>query len=76
MLKAILTEANSIAGNKRFNVGVAGTAPSGLKVYRPHYLIRGPWCITTARQKANTLQSELNKNLHGSLLGWLKKGDN
>lgn len=69
MLKAIITEAAPIAGQNRYNVGVAGTAPSGLVVYRPRYLIHGPWCKSTARTKAKRLQAELNRNLHGHLLG-------
>ena len=51
MLRAILTRVPSDS-RPRYKVGVAGTAPSGLEVYRPGYLLRGPWCKSTARQHA------------------------
>jgi len=70
-LRAILTEAAAVDGCRRYNVGVAGEAPSGKHVYRPRYLIRGPWCKSAARRHAKRLQSELDRNLHGALLGWL-----
>lgn len=73
MLRAIITEAPAVAGQKRYNVGVGGIAPSGLHVYRPRYLVCGPWCRGTAREKAKQLQGELDCNLHGSLLGWLRR---
>ena len=69
-LRAIITPAAPVAGRRRYNVGVAGEAPSGIHVYQPRFLLRGPWCATTARQHARRLQSELNRNLHGHLLGW------
>jgi hypothetical protein len=69
-LRAILTEAAAVDGRRRFHVGVAGEAPSGKRVYRPRYLIRGPWCKITARRHAKRLQGELDRNLHGHLLGW------
>jgi len=69
-LRAILTETSPVAGRRRFNVGVAGEAPSGKHVYRPQFLRAGPWCKTTARQHAKRLRSELDRNLHGHLLGW------
>ena len=70
-LRAIITETAPVAGRRRYNVGVAGEAPSGKHVYRPRYLTGGPWCMTTARQHAKRLQSELDRNLHGALSGWL-----
>lgn len=69
-LRAILTETASVAGRRRFHVGVAGEAPSGKHVYRPQYLCNGPWCKSTAREHAKRLQRELDRNLHGYLLGW------
>ncbi len=72
MLKAILTAAPAVANQPRFNVGIIGTAPSGLEVNRPRFLIKGPWCKSTARAKAKRLQSELDKGLIGRLLGWLQ----
>ena len=69
-LRAILTETAPVGGLRRCNVGVAGEAPSGIHVYRPRFLLRGPWCKGTARQHAKRLQSELDRNLHGHLLGW------
>jgi hypothetical protein len=70
-LRAILTETAPVGGRRRFKVGVAGEAPSGKHVYRPEFLRAGPWCKTTALQHAKRLQSELDRNLHGALLGWL-----
>jgi hypothetical protein len=70
-LRAIITEIAPVAGRRRFHVGVAGTAPSGKHIYRPRYLTGGPWCKTAARRHAKRLQSELDRNLHGALLGWL-----
>ena len=69
-LRAIITETAPVAGRRRFDVGVAGEAPSGKHVYRPRYLIRGPWCQSAAREHAKRLQGELDRNLHGHLLGW------
>jgi hypothetical protein len=69
-LRAIITETAPVAGRRRFHVGVAGTAPSGKHVNRPQYLRNGPWCKTTARKHAARLQRELDRNLHGHLLGW------
>jgi len=71
-LRAIITETVPVAGRRRFQVGVAGTAPSGKHVYRPQYLRAGPWCKTAARRHAKRLQTELDRNLHGALLGWLR----
>jgi hypothetical protein len=71
-LRAIITPTLSVGGQPRFNVGVSGEAPSGQHVYRPRYLIAGPWCRSTARRHAKRLQGELNRNLHGALFGWLK----
>jgi len=70
-LRAIVTETVPVAGRRRYNVGVAGEAPNGKHVYRPRYLIRGPWCRSAAREHAKRLQRELDRNLHGALLGWL-----
>jgi len=70
-LRAILTEAAPVGGRRRFNVGVAGEAPSGKHVCRPQFLRTGPWCKGTAREHAKRLQGELDRNLHGALLGWL-----
>ena len=69
-LRAILTEAAAVGTRRRYSVGVAGEAPSGKHVYHPQFLRAGPWCKTTARQHAKRLQSELDRNLHGHLLGW------
>jgi hypothetical protein len=74
MLRAILTRVPSDS-RPRYKVGVAGTAPSGLEVYRPGYLLRGPWCKSTARQHAARLQRELDRGIHGHLLGWQKTAD-
>lgn len=70
-LKAIVTEIAPVGTARRFNVGVAGIAPSGKRVYRPRYLTAGPWCASAARRHAKRLQSELGRNLHGALSGWL-----
>ena len=70
-LRAIITETAPVAGRRRYNVGVAGEAPSGKHVYRPRYLTAGPWCKSAARRHAKRLQSELDRNLHGALSGWL-----
>jgi hypothetical protein len=73
MLRAILIPVRSTGYSRpRFTVGVIGTAPSGLEVRRPRYLTRGPWCKTTARLHAKRLQNELDRGLHGALLGWKK----
>lgn len=69
-LRAILTETAPVAGCRRFHVGVAGEAPSGKHVYRPQFLRTGPWCETAAQRHAKRLQAELDRNLHGHLLGW------
>ena len=69
-LRAIITETAPVGRSRRFHVGVAGEAPSGKHVYRPQYLRNGPWCKTTARIHAARLQRELDRNLHGALLGW------
>jgi hypothetical protein len=70
MLTATLTQVCQYP--PRYIVGVKGTAPSGLKVDRPHFLTRGPWCKTTARQHAANLQADLDAGRVGWLLGWQK----
>lgn len=72
MLKAILTEVPTGTERKRYNVGVSGTAPSGLQVHRPAFLHHGPWCKSAAREKAKRLQDDLDHNRIGHLLGWHK----
>jgi hypothetical protein len=71
MLKAIITEVPA-SGNKRYNVGVKGIAPSGVNVNRARFLIGGPWCRSTAGDKAKRLQDDLDHNRIGHLLGWHK----
>ena len=56
----------------RYKVGVKGTAPSGLKVDRPGFLHRGPWCKKIAKQHAARLQDDLDNGRVGHLLGWQK----
>ncbi len=72
MIKTILTAAPPVANQPRFNVGIMGTAPSGLEVNRPRYLTAGPWCKSTARMKAKQLQSDIDRQLVGHLSGWYK----
>ena len=56
----------------RYIVGVKGMAPSGLKVDRPHFLRRGPWCKKIARKHAASLQADLDAGRVGHLLGGQK----
>jgi hypothetical protein len=58
-MKAILTESKRLSASdaKRYNVGVVG-----FNVNRPRFLIRGPWCETTAREHAARLQDDLDHN--------------
>ncbi len=71
MLRAIVTDVSIDVVRRRFAVGVAGIAPSGVQVYRPTFL-KGAWCKSVARSKARRLQRELGQGLHGHLLGWHK----
>ena len=60
-MKAILTPAPAICASKgpRFNVGVTDGAGRMIK----RFLIRGPWCEATARQKARDLQHDIDAGL-------------
>lgn len=47
----------------RFNVGVSGII-DGVPFYRERYLIRGPWCKSTAREKRDRLQREIDRGVN------------
>lgn len=62
--KAVVIESRRLGkfDPKRYNVGVSGPG-----IFRERFLIRGPWCLTTAKEKARRLQDEMDRGLHATI---------